>query len=61
MARLLSLLLLYQAEYEVGTFVSLERIIEESKESYHNSLYEPSLGWLKAHTPCNRGPSTSWE
>ena len=33
MARLLTLLLLYGAGYEVGGDVSLERIIEESKES----------------------------
>ena len=45
MARLLALLLLYQAGYEVGKFVSLERIIEESKESYYDSLYASSQGW----------------
>lgn len=45
MARLLALLLLYQAGYEVGRFVSLERIVEESKESYYDSLYASSQGW----------------
>ncbi len=39
MARLLSLLLLYRAGYGVGRFISLERIIEESKESYYETLY----------------------
>ena len=45
MARLLTLLLLYQAGYEVGRYISLERIIEESKESYYESLegIQPAL------------------
>lgn len=34
MARLLTLLLLYHAGYEVGRYISLERIVERSKESY---------------------------
>jgi Fic family protein len=44
-ARLLDLLLLYQAGYEVGRFVSLERLIEESKESYYDALEESSYDW----------------
>jgi Fic family protein len=45
--RLLTLLLLYQAGYEVGRYISLERIIEESKETYYDSLYKSSQGWHK--------------
>lgn len=45
MARLLSLLLLYQAGYEVGRWVSLEKIVEESRETYYESLYASSQGW----------------
>jgi len=45
MARLLSLLLLYQAGYEVGRYVSLEGIIEETDESYYETLLESSQGW----------------
>ncbi|HAJ78217.1 MAG TPA: cell filamentation protein Fic [Fibrobacteres bacterium] len=45
--RLLTLLLLYQAGYEVGRYISLERIIEESKETYYESLYKSSQGWHK--------------
>jgi Fic family protein len=45
MARLLTLLLLYQAGYEVGRYVSLERIIEESKESYYGALRASSQRW----------------
>ncbi len=32
--RLLTLLLLYHAGYEVGRYISLERIVEDSKETY---------------------------
>lgn len=45
MARLLTLLLLYQAGYEVGRFISLERIIEQTKDSYYDSLYQSSQNW----------------
>jgi Fic family protein len=45
MARLLTLLLLYQAGFEVGRFVSLERIVETSKESYYETLHLSSQGW----------------
>ncbi len=45
MARLLSLLLLYQSGYAVGRYISLERIVEETKESYYDTLYRSSIGW----------------
>ena len=45
MARLLTLLLLYQAGYEVGRYVSLEKTIEDSKESYYDALLRSSQGW----------------
>ncbi|WP_202710312.1 Fic family protein [Sporosalibacterium faouarense] len=45
MARLLSLLMLYKYGYEVGKYISLERIIEESKASYYDTLYKSSIGW----------------
>jgi Fic family protein len=44
-ARLLSLLLLYQAGYSVGKYISLERIIEQSKESYYETLLLSSKKW----------------
>jgi Fic family protein len=43
--RLLALLLLYQVGYEVGRYISLERIVEESKETYYDALYKSSQGW----------------
>ena len=45
MARLLTLLLLYQAGYEVGRYISLEKIVEQSKASYYESLGRSSLDW----------------
>ena len=51
LARLLSLLLLYQAGYEVGRFISLERLIEETREGYYEALGASSRGWHEgAHT-----------
>ena len=44
-ARLLTLLLLYQAGYRVGKYISLERIIEQSKETYYEALEKSSKGW----------------
>ena len=45
MARLLTLLLLYQAGYEVGRFVSLERLIEQTRETYYEALAASTAGW----------------
>ncbi|MEQ8381316.1 MAG: Fic family protein [Coleofasciculus sp. A1-SPW-01] len=45
MARLITLLLLYKAGYEVGRFISLERIVERTKESYYDTLYQSSQDW----------------
>ena len=47
-ARLLTLLLLYQFDYAVGRYISLERIFEESKEGYYESLEASSQGWHEA-------------
>ena len=44
-ARLLTLLLLYRAGYNVGRYISLERITEESRESYYGALEKSSRGW----------------
>ncbi|HXI32313.1 MAG TPA: Fic family protein [Vicinamibacterales bacterium] len=44
-ARLAMLLLLYHGDYRVGRYVSLERIIEESKETYYEALERSSIGW----------------
>ncbi|MBG7620999.1 Fic family protein [Herbaspirillum sp. AP02] len=48
MARLLTLQLLYHFDYAVGRFISLERIFEESKESYYETLEASSQHWHDA-------------
>jgi Fic family protein len=45
MSRLLTLLLLYQSGYIVGKYISIEKIIEESKETYYEVLQDSSLNW----------------
>lgn len=47
MARLLSVMLLYRYGYEVGRYISLERIIEQTHESYYDTLYQSSQGWYE--------------
>ena len=44
-SRLLTLLALYQNGYEVGRYVSLERMVEESREDYYEGLHQSSQGW----------------
>ena len=45
MSRLLTLLLLYQAGYYVGKYISIEKLIERTKESYYEDLQASSMGW----------------
>ena len=52
MARLITLLLLYQAGYNIGRYISLERVIEDTKEGYYETLGLSSQGWHEgAHNP----------
>jgi len=44
-SRLLLLLMLYKLGYEAGRYVSLERLIELSKERYYDSLERSSASW----------------
>ena len=51
-ARLLTLLLLYRSGYTVGRYISLERVIEESRETYYEALEASSEGWHEGeHDP----------
>lgn len=45
MSRLLTLLLLYQSGFIVGKYISIEKIIEESKETYYEALQDSSINW----------------
>jgi hypothetical protein len=47
-SRLLTLLALYQHGYAVGRYISLERIVEQTKESYYDVLRKSSEGWHEA-------------
>jgi Fic family protein len=52
MARLLTVLLLYREDYEVARYISLERLIERTRESYYDTLYRASQDWHgSAHDP----------
>jgi len=44
-SRLLTLLLLYKYDYQVGRYISFEKIIEDSKSSYYKTLKKSSVGW----------------
>jgi len=51
-SRLLTLQLLYKMGFEVGRFISLERVIEESKKTYYEALRVSSEGWHEGtHDP----------
>ncbi len=51
-SRLLTLLALYQHGFLVGKYISLERIVEQSKETYYESLNKSSQNWHKGkHNP----------
>lgn len=45
MSRLLMLLLLYRAGYIVGEYISIEKLIEQSKETYYEALQFGSAAW----------------
>ena len=45
MSRLLTLLLLYRSGYFVGQYISIEKAIAETKESYYDALQKADKGW----------------
>ena len=45
MSRLLTLLLLYKSGYIVGKYISIEKLIENTKESYYDTLKKSSINW----------------
>ena len=45
MSRLLTLLLLYRSNYIVGKYISIEMLIEKSKETYYEALKQSSADW----------------
>ena len=47
-SRLLTLFALYQHGFMVGKYISLERIVEQSKETYYEALNKSSQKWHEA-------------
>lgn len=45
MSRLLTLLLLYKNGYMVGQYISIEKAIADTKESYYDALASSDQGW----------------
>jgi Fic family protein len=54
-SRLLTLLILKQHGFEAGRYISLERLIEESRADYYRVLAECSRGWHESENEL-----TSW-
>lgn len=51
-SRLVLLLQYYHLGYEVGRYISLERLIEQNKERYYETLEQSSEGWHEGkHDP----------
>lgn len=45
MSRLLTLLLLYRSGYFVGKYISIEKLIADSKSTYYEVLQDSSVNW----------------
>ena len=46
MSRLLMLLTMYKAGFDVGKYISIEKSIEETKSSYYQALKDSSEQWM---------------
>lgn len=47
MSRLLTLMLLYQADFNVGKYISIEQLIEKTKDDYYDNLQICSQNWIE--------------
>lgn len=54
MSRLMTLLLLYRAGYIVGKYISIEMLIEKTKETYYEVLQEARLTGMRVRTIIGR-------
>ena len=48
MSRLLTLLLLYRSGYLVGRYISIEKVIADTKDAYYDALQRSDQGWYEA-------------
>ncbi|APX71481.1 Fic family protein [Companilactobacillus allii] len=46
MSRLLLLLTMYKSDFDVGKYISIEQLIEKTKENYYSSLKASSIDWF---------------
>ena len=56
-SRLLLLLMAYHLGFEVGRYISVERLVEANKERYYETLEQSSGGWHEVASP--RGAKTA--
>lgn len=47
MSRLLTLLLLYRSGYYVGQYISIEKAIADTKDSYYQALQQADKNWME--------------
>ncbi len=47
MSRLLTLLLMYKSDFVVGRYISIEKMIERTKDEYYEALEMSSQGWYE--------------
>ncbi len=47
MSRLLTLLLLYRSGFIVGKYISIEKLISDTKDNYYDALQDSSLNWYE--------------
>jgi len=59
-SRLLTLLLLYHFGYEVGRYISLERVFEQSKVTYYETLEASSRNWHQGRHDVNPWLNYFW-
>lgn len=59
-SRLLTLLLLYHIGYEVGRYISLERVFEQSKATYYETLEASSRNWHQGRHDVNPWLNYFW-
>ncbi len=45
MSRLLTLLLLYKSGFDIGKYISIEKVINDTKDDYYDALYKSSIDW----------------
>lgn len=58
MSRLITLWLLYQCDFQVGRYISIERLVQESRSSYYDALARSTVGWHQGEH--DLGPFTDY-